>query len=325
VTWEERVSAVEAFGFTGRQAGFLVTVMLHSGACMDRHYCTYGGIAHGQKPHDFFASLLARRMATMQPCGHNRALICHVHHRPLYEAIGDADNRHRKPMALARAIERLMILDAVLDDRTVTWLGTEHDKVVYFTLELPVPREELPTVTYAGTDSATVRHFVDKLPIGVSRDARTTVFLYLLTRPSPIEFRAFLEHHADLLRALPAWTIRLLVPQHLAKASGTYMTAFFEQLAMPLRPDTRDELQWYVEGRRAGLGTRDARFRRAAEAFAAPRFQALYRVWRERGDSVVQASVSPALADAIARDVGQLECRVLAHRYRHLSSLLATA
>lgn len=325
MTWEERVAAVEAFGFTRRQAGFLTTVMLHSGTCMDRHYCTYAGIVHGQKSHDFFARLLASRMATVRPCGHNRALIFHVHHRPLYEAIGDADNRHRKPMALARAIERLMILDAVLEDRTVTWLGTEHDKVTHFTLERPVPREELPAVTYRGDGSSTVRYFVDKLPIGVSSDQRTTVFLYLLTRPSPIEFRAFLEHHADLLRALPAWSIRLLVPQHLAKASATYTTAFFEQLAMPLRPETRDELQWYLDGRRAGLGTRDARFRRATEAFAAPRFQALYRVWRERNDSVIQASVSPALADAIARQVGLLECRVLAHRYRHLSPLLATA
>ena len=58
---------------------------------------------------------------------------------------------------------------------------------------------------------------------------------------------------------------------------------------------------------------------RPKDAFAAPRFQALYRVWRERGDSVVQASVSPALADVIARRVGQLECRLLTHRYRHLS------
>ncbi len=325
MTWEERVDAVESFGFTRRQAGFLTTLMLHSGACMGRHYCTYGGIAYGQKMHDFFARLLAKRMATVRPCGHNRALIYHVHHRPLYEAIGDADNRNRKPMALARAIERLMVLDAVLEDRQLTWLGTEHDKVNYFTLSRPVPREELPAVTYRGDGASTVRYFVDKLPVGVSAGERTTVFLYLLTRPSPIEFRAFLEHHADLLRALPAWSIRLLIPQHLTKSSGIYTTAFLEQVAMPLRPETRDELQWYLDSRRAGLGTRDARFRRAAEAFAAPRFQALHRVWRERGDRVVQATVSPALADAVARRVGQLDCRVLTHRYRHLSPLLATA
>jgi hypothetical protein len=170
-----------------------------------------------------------------------------------------------------------------------------------------------------------VRYFADKLPIGVSPYERTTVFLYLVTRLSPIEFRTFLDHHADLLRALPAWTIRLLVPPHLSKAIGVYTTAFLEQLAMPLRPETRDELHWYVEARRDGRGTRDERFARSKDAFAAPRFQALHRVWRERGDAVVQAFVSPALADIIARRVGQLECRLLTHRYRHLSPLLATA
>lgn len=325
MTWEERVHAVESHGFTQRQAGFLTTLMVHSGACMGRHYCAYARIAYGQKMHDFFARLLARKMVTVRPCGHNRALIYHLHYRPLYEAIGEPDNRHRKPMALARAIERLMVLDAVLEDRQLTWLGTEHDKLNHFTLTRPVPREDLPAVTYVGSRTSTVRYFVDKLPIGVSPDERTTVFLYLVTRPSPIEFRAFLEHHADLLRALPAWTIRLLVPQHLSKAIGVYTTAFLEQLAMPLRPETRDELRWYFDARREGMGTLDERFTRSKDAFAAPRFQALYRVWRERGDGVVQASVSPALADIIARRVGQLECRLLTHRYRHLFPLLATA
>ena len=325
MTWEDRVDAVEAHGFTTRQAGFLTTLMLHSGVCIARHYCTFSRIAYGQKVHDFFARLLARSMATVRPCGHNRALIYHVHHRPLYEAIGDPNNRHRKPMALARAIERLMVLDAVLDDRHLTWLGTESDKVHYFTLSRPVPREDLPSVTYGGTCTSTTRYFVDKLPIGVSADERRTVFLYLMTRPSPIEFRAFLEHHAPLLRALPAWTVRVLVPRHLSKAAGLYSTAFLEQLAMPLRPKTRDELGWYFEARRAGVSTRDPRFLRATEAFGAPRFQALYRVWLERGDPVVLATASPSLADVIARGVGQLECRVLAHRYRHLSPLLATA
>lgn len=35
---EEQVQAVVKFGFTQRQARFLVTVMLHSGVCLPRHY-----------------------------------------------------------------------------------------------------------------------------------------------------------------------------------------------------------------------------------------------------------------------------------------------
>lgn len=325
MTLDERVNAIEARGFTERQARFLVVVLLHSGVCMGRHYCAHAGIAYGQKMHDFFSGLLKRRFASVRKCGHNKARIYHVHYRPLYEAIGEPDSRYRKPMSLARAVERLMLLDAVIPERRVTWLATEEEKVAHFARVRAVDASALPSLTFVGEASTTVRRFHDKLPIGVTSDDHTDVFLYLVTRPSPIEFRSFLDRHAELLRALQSWTLRLLFPLHLAKAQDMYAAAFHEQLAMPVRTSTRDELRWYFEARRSGVDARDERFRRAASAFKAPRFRAHYRVWLEDGDGVVDASVSPSLADAIARGVGQLECRVLAHRYLHLFPLLATA
>ena len=54
MTFDERVQAVTTFGFTERQAAFLVTVMLHAGVCLGRHYCTFAGLAYGRKMHDFF-------------------------------------------------------------------------------------------------------------------------------------------------------------------------------------------------------------------------------------------------------------------------------
>ena len=44
MTSAERVQAVAEKGFTDRQAGFLVTVMLHSGVCVGRQYCVYARI-----------------------------------------------------------------------------------------------------------------------------------------------------------------------------------------------------------------------------------------------------------------------------------------
>ena len=35
---EYREGAIKSFGFTERQARFLVTVMLHAGVCVERHY-----------------------------------------------------------------------------------------------------------------------------------------------------------------------------------------------------------------------------------------------------------------------------------------------
>ena len=54
MTWDERVKAIADHGFTERQAGFLVTVMLHSGVCLGRHYSAFARITHGQKVQDFF-------------------------------------------------------------------------------------------------------------------------------------------------------------------------------------------------------------------------------------------------------------------------------
>jgi hypothetical protein len=62
----------------------------------------------------------------------HRGRLFHVHHKPLYAAICQTDNRHRKPMSTGRMIERLVLLDAVLDDATCTWLATEFDKRLYF-------------------------------------------------------------------------------------------------------------------------------------------------------------------------------------------------
>src|SRR5690606_28700850 len=59
-----RVAAVAGFGFTERQARFLVTVMVHSGVFLERQYCSFAGISHGQKSHDFVAKLVDRRFAT---------------------------------------------------------------------------------------------------------------------------------------------------------------------------------------------------------------------------------------------------------------------
>jgi hypothetical protein len=79
MTWDERVDAVAAHGrgLTDRQAAFLVTVMLHAGVCLGRHYCTFAGIAYGRKFHDFFRLLLDRGYASAQPCRHNLARLYH--------------------------------------------------------------------------------------------------------------------------------------------------------------------------------------------------------------------------------------------------------
>jgi hypothetical protein len=325
MTWEDRVQAVQAHRFTERQAGFLVTVMLHAGVCMERNYEAYAGIRHGQKVHDFFAHLVGRGVATAHATSARTGRLFHIHHKALYRAIGEPDNRHRRPVALPRAVERLMLLDAVLADRTRIWLATEWDKVTHFTLRHSIPRADLPALTFRSGDAETVRYFPDKLPIGVDRDGWSTVFVYLVTRPLPIDFRAFLERHAELWRALPRWTLRLLIPQHFSARTGTYTAAFHEQITTPLRPAVIEELRWFFQQRARGQTETTERYDLAARGFRAPRFQAVYRAWQQRGDRVLDALVSPVLANAVARGSAQLKTQVLTRGYLHLLALAGTA
>jgi hypothetical protein len=64
LTADERRQAVQRLGFTERQAGFLVTVMLHAGVCIGRQYCQFARIAYGRTMHTFFERLVARGDAT---------------------------------------------------------------------------------------------------------------------------------------------------------------------------------------------------------------------------------------------------------------------
>jgi hypothetical protein len=92
----------------------------------------------------------------------------------LYAAIGEPDNRHRKPTSLPRPVERLMVLDAVLADRDRTWLATGQDKRSHFTITHRIPPQDLSSLIFRAEDTETVRDFPDRLPIGVDRDGEDT-------------------------------------------------------------------------------------------------------------------------------------------------------
>lgn len=332
MTLEERTRAVALFGFTERQARFLTTVMVHSGVCMRRQYCAFAHIERGQKTHDFFARLVNGDYATAYPCAQSRAYLYHLHHKGLYRSIGEPNNRHRRRVFLSRAVERLMLLDVVVAHPDLTWLGTERDKLAYFTLRSTarVPLDTCPQLTFTGGEQTTVRYFPDKLPIGVDADERTHIFCYLLTDAHhTFDFRAFLHRHANLLRRLSAWSVRLLVPQHLAPAVPRYTGAFRDELEAPLSPTTVEHLRWYFQARRArsdpATAPIDERFEQAKRAFASPRFRALFEAWSRVGEPALDAAYSPLLADALARGTGRLETYVLPHPYLHLLPLVGTA
>jgi hypothetical protein len=325
--FKDRVRAISEFGFTERQARFLVTVMLHSGVCLLRQYSSFAGIVHGQKTRKFFAKLVRLRYASAYPCRHNRGRVYQVHHKALYRAIGETDSRHRRPLSPSRVVDGLMLLDAMLAEPELTWLATDAEKLAHLTALTGIAVERQPHLSSAGAPRKP-QIFPDRFPIAIDRNGRV-VFLYLATDPEVGRFRAFLQRHFELLRELPAWTLRIVVPPWPAHLSEPYMKTAREDLTTVLGPSTLDALRWYFGERRRladkGYETPDPeRFDHTKDAFNTPRYHLLYRRWLTDGDSVFDLVSSGGVTDAIARGAGRIECVVLPHRYVHLSPLVTS-
>jgi hypothetical protein len=328
MTAEDRVRAIAEFGFTPRQARFLAMVMKHSGVCLLRQYSAFAGIVHGQKTRALFRKLVNRRYASAYACRHNRGRVYHVHHYPLYEALGEPNSRYRRPVPAGRIAERLMLLDAVLAKPELNWLSTKGEKVAHFTtLTPPVPIERLPRLTMKSGSPASGEPFPDRLPIGIDSCGRA-VFLYLVMPSGRDDFGAFLDRHAALVRSLSAWTLRVVFPRALADAYGAFQAVVRDELEHSLPPRTVEELKWYFGQLQAlpnaHIRPTDERFERAAEAFERPRFYRLHRQWLKDGDGVLDSVSSTVISDALMAGAGRVECLVLPHRYEHLSPLVAS-
>jgi len=141
-----------------------------------------------------------------------------------------------------------MVLDGVLADRSLTWLGSEREKRGYFKQRLgdSLRDDEYPRLVFGKRPNITVRYFPDKLPIGYERDKYRHIFIYLVRSPSPMDFCVFIMRHLELLNALGFWTLRVLFPRSLAESIDAYRSAAYELLTKPLRLSETEELTWFL-------------------------------------------------------------------------------
>ena len=317
MTTDARVQALADYGFTARQARFLVLVMRHAGLCVKRQYAAFAGIANGgEKCNAFFDKLVSRGHAVAADCIHNRARLYHIHHRPLYHAIGQPDSRYRRPIPARSAAERLMRLDAALASPNLDWLTTRSEKVAYLRARTASESSEHAANQFPGT-----------FPIGIDPSGHVEL-LYVATVPWTDDFRTFLVGHAALLRVTPAWTLRLVFPQPFRHAVAAYQTVVHEELESPLHADTIYDLKRYFFHRRRGTDLNAipealrAFLNRCATVFAGPRFSSLYRRWLTENDAAL-VPLSPVIHEALASGQAQVECIVLPHTYQHLSPLVS--
>lgn len=327
---EARVHALGGLGITQRQREFLVAVMVHSGCFLERQYCAFTRTVRGQNSREFMARLVARGFVRAIEAGPaRRGRLYHVHHKPLYEAIGQADNRNRRLRTIGRMVERVMILDAVLGDQRCWWLSPADDKWRFFCLKRDnyLRPEDYPHIAFGSGRQRTVRCFPDKLPIGVEKDsADHLVFLYLVNRRIPVDFRQFLIRHLALLRFVRTWTVRLLVPRRLRKAVALYRGALREELWTPMNPSVTKMLETYFPERqtRGGhLGDPDDRYiRDEFRKQGMLKIQALYRAWRRHGDGVLWQAHSTTLRDDHSHGCSAIEVELLNRQYLQLTGTM---
>jgi hypothetical protein len=149
------------------------------------------------------------------------------------------------------------------------------------------------------------------------------VFVYLVNRRVPVDFRQFLMRHTELFRSLHHWTVRLLLPRRFRKAVALYKAAVREQLWTPLNPNVSKSLEAYFRERQEQGGhLGDPSDRYIAQEFrkqGMPKIQALYRAWRRSGDRILWQSCSVSLRDDWTYGRSAVEVQPLNRQYLQLT------
>lgn len=257
MTVRDRAQGLVALGMAPRLAEFVALAALVGGYATRRQYAAFTSRALGATVRAALDSLVTRGWATRTRLRADRAHAYHFHARPLYAALGDEDNRHRRPRPPVHIARRLMLLDAVLGDRGRDWYATEADKVALFADRWDVPATVLPHNVYAATEASdarqTRRAFVDKLPIGVAGHPPVVTFLYLVSDASGQAFARWCATYMSLWRHLPRVVVRVVYPPTVF-AEAAHTRAFGSVMMPSGRPAstvTDADRAWYQRTREA--------------------------------------------------------------------------
>jgi len=328
MTFDDRVRALEPLGFSDRQTRFLVTVALHSGFCLRRHYTTFTGLKYGAGVRDFLDRLVTRKLARRLDFRRDRGHVYHLQASGIYAAIAQPDNRNRRRTSAALIARKLMLFDYVLSQPDVEWYATEPDKVALFTGPFGIQPTDLPQRVYPARyrqTPPTIRYFIHKLPIYLTGDPPVASFVVLVTDLTGQAFEQFLKDHVRLLNGLPRWRIVAIAPRHLPGLAACQVV--FRQFAAGVRrppsTDETDQLRIYfsmldlLERNDLQRVTMDEmhRFQAVRPRFAAAEFETLFERWKAHGPSVLEDRMVPGFLAALAEGRGELVTHQLPVRY----------
>jgi hypothetical protein len=256
MTPPERIAALQNFGYDADEARFLSITALHSGYFLRRQFlaCIQG--TKGWKDVLLVNKLKANRHCRINIYRHNR-MVYHLSTKPLYDALGEKDNRNRRERQPSTIKNKLMGLDFVLDHPQHQYLATEREKLDYFVGTLQIPAEDLPTRWYQSPRGrgATAKHFVDKYPMFLSvppgAAAPVVHFCYVDEGMQSTDgFATYLDQYSRLLAVLPDFRV-IYIAQHnaLFGSAGRVFEAFSARASgspdAPLDPATRELLDHF--------------------------------------------------------------------------------
>ena len=217
-TLQDRAGQLAPLGWTGREAEWLALVALHSGAFTRSQCGVYFQAGDDRKRLLRFVRALIEKQLAIEderpifPGGARAVLLTG---KPIYQALGIPDVRHRRAKAATTIVlmRRLLSLDYIIARPTFGWLPTEGDKVQRFEA-LGLDRRTFPYRLYGPSGKPqTPRYFAFKLPVAVDDQAATAAtFVYVDPgQTTDSELRAWGVAHAPLWAALRARTFAVQV------------------------------------------------------------------------------------------------------------------
>ena len=288
-------ASLASFGYGPLDRAFLELAAVHGGYFLRRQYEAFCDLKRGRLSTHFLRRVVSRGHVRSSEYA-NRTEVFHVFARPVYRAIGDEDNRNRRPRPNFSIKAKLMALDFVLANRDRRFLGTESEKVQHFCGDLGIDESMLPGKTYRSRRSPgqTRRYFVEKYPIFLAPaeggdSSAVTSFCYVDEGVlSTSGFTSFLNRYRRLFVALRRFRLVYVAAEyrHFRSAQRAF-DRFAESLAKPESRLPRDAMGDYFVLRRL-FETRQYhkldkakldRLRDLSARFGHPKTEAAFQDW----------------------------------------------
>jgi len=303
------------FGYTREEAAFLALAALNSGYFLRRQFSSFAGVVRGKR-----ATHLIEKLTTN---GHIRQLtfrsdraIYHLCARPLYAALGDENNRNRRKHHVFTIKNRIMGLDFILEHPSERFLGTENERLTFFSERLDAPIEVFPAKRYRAKKDIgqhTDRYFVDKFPISVRNESLPPPVVRFAFVDEGLNglsaFETYLRQYRGLFDSLESFEVIYVaaVEQHFRAAKALFARWFGDSDATKSQKLASRLIEYFQQRERydrkdASTFTRSAvkQFRADRQQFSGAQYEQMFSDWRARGDSVVYAMLTQSSAPRCA-------------------------